>query len=134
MKNNKTILFTFFTLITLASVSAQSTRLHVFATKTPLGRGIITSYELFFNGKLATNIMAEEILEYTLHSKGRFAVTVKLSQDMKFDAVVNIDKDGDYYVVADLRMKTLKVLTVDKTEWDKYISKIKSAPSKLGKM
>lgn len=126
----KTTILVFLFAFSAGLVSAQSATLHIFPTKTQLGRGV-SSYELFINGKFATNIMAEKILEYKLHSKGRFAVTVKLSQDTKFDGVVNIDKDGDYYVVADLRTKTLKVLTVDKAEWDKYVAKVKAAPSKL---
>lgn len=113
-----------------ASVYAQNTTLHIYATTTPLGRGVST-YELFLNGKFATNIQAEEILEYKLISTGRFAVTVKLSQDTKFDGVVNIEKGGEYYVVADLRMKTLKILTVTKEEWLKYTSKVKASPSKV---
>lgn len=125
----KTTSLVLFILMALGSVHGQAT-LHIFSTKTQLGRGV-SSYELFLNGKFATNIMAEEILEYRLVSKGRFAVTVKLSQDTKFDGVVNIEKDGDYYVVADLRTKTLKVLTVDKAEWDKYVAKVKTVPSKL---
>lgn len=116
--------------LSLILVYGQNATLHIFATKCPLGRGI-SSYELFLNGKFATNIMGDEILEYKLVSKGRFAVTVKLSQDTNFDGVVNIDGDGDYYVVADLRMKTLRVITVDKATWEKYIAKVKSAPSKL---
>lgn len=126
----KTFIFTLI-LMSVGTVYGQKTTLHIFSTKTALGRGIITSYELFVNGKFATNIMAEEIIEYNLQSKGRFALTVRLSQDMKFDAVVNIDKDGDYYAVADLKMKTLKLLVVDKAVWEKYISKIKTTPTKL---
>jgi len=126
----KAILVSMIMLFSIGSAFSQNATLHIFATTTPLGRGV-SAYELFLNGKFATNIMAEEILEYKLHSKGRFSVTVKLSQDTKFDGVVNIEKNEDYYVVADLRMKTLKVITVDKAEWDKFVAKIKAAPSKL---
>lgn len=107
----------------------QNPTLHIYATKCALGRGIST-FELFLNGKFATNINADEILEYKLHSKGRFAVTVKLSQDTKFDGVVNIDNNEDYYVIADLK-KTFKVMIVDKAQWDKFTAKLKSSPSKL---
>ena len=108
----------------------NSSRVHFFVTKTNLGRGVAT-FELFINAKFATNIGAEEILEYKMYSKGRISVTLRLSQDMKFDGILNIDKPGDYYVVADLRLKTLKIVNVENEEWDKFIQKVKTKPSHI---